>query len=208
MLLKTITYSYLLYSGFISLWSSWKIDNLIYNNIESNIEISNLNYKKTLNKYSNIVEDKFYYSAWKKFTNKKSSDIFIPGIYEYLFRNQLNFEEKFAISNSRKAITMFLFRMDKKGSFIINNEGKTIMIEKFIIFNFFPIIIKWFGTLSENQKSINWNDSKLYHLFGVINKPKISEKMRKNSWNLEFRNQNLFVIESNKNKKFVYEYIH
>lgn len=200
---------YLLYSGVIDIIVSNKLRIMKQNEINIHIDkiIVDYNYLlKSINNSSKIVENIKDRKIWNYLINLKSQPKLLDGKYEFLYRNYINFEEKYAICKRLKTIHYLMFHMEEIGIIEINNNN-VVMTDKFVIFGFIKITIKWFGELNYNKNVIEWKKTILFHKFGMKENPKISEKLRQTPWKITHKLNDIFVFNIQPQKYISYKKI-
>jgi len=199
---------WLMYSATIDVWSSYKM-HIIKKEQPFCVQYENKTLDThellhTINLRSGIVEDTHARNKWRTFF-LDGSDIDKPldGNYVYLHRNYVTFEEKFALCKGLYSIHSFLFRIKENGKINIEKDGTVLLKETFLFFGIVPIIIEWYGIL--NQYKIDWYNTKMMYPFGIIDKPSMSEKLRRNPWIILKKQNNIIVFSSGINKYIAYK---
>ena len=105
---------YLLYSGVIDIIISNKIRIMRQNEIPLPIDNIMVDYNyllKSINNSSKIVENIKDRKIWNYLINLTSQPKLLNGKYEFVYRNYLNFEEKYAICKRLKTIHYLIFQL-------------------------------------------------------------------------------------------------
>lgn len=200
---------YLLYSGIVDIIISKRLLIMKQNELPlpgDNVIIDYNCLLKSINNNSKIVENIKDRKIWNYLVKLTSQPKLLDGKYEFLYRNYVNFEEKYAICKRLKTIHFLIFHMDEIGKIEINNNN-VIMTDNFIMFGCIKITIKWFGELNHNKNEIKWNKTVLIHQFGMKENPKISEQLRQVPWRITHKLNNIFVFNTNPQKYISYKKI-
>lgn len=201
---------YFLYSGVVDVFVSIKINQMQldynkadYNNVNNITNIDNFDFLSTIHPDSKIVEKLEDRKMWNNLLNKKTYPELLSGKYQFVYRNQPNFEEKISICKRTKTIHSFFLKKKELCSMDVYKD-KVIMTDTFIFAGFIKLMIKWYGNLNYNKKVIHWKKTFLFHPFGIKENPKMCEKLIKVPWKITHKLNDIYVFETSFHKKIAY----
>lgn len=182
-------------------------------NIISGNDLNNFKYTDSISSYtdtissSGIVENIEDRNEWNKLCNQKSSwngaPCIIPGEYSFVYRNYVNFEEKWAMASSLSPLHNFIFTTKQPTQLKVFNNNSVQLLDQFRMFRM-KIDVIWYGKYDKN--TIYWESSELRTRFFNRKNPSVSEKQRQYPWNLS-SHDTFFIfsrIKNNDNEKLVF----
>ncbi len=224
-LIKNVVIPYSIYSVVVDKYAKRKVeimkqvppllvDDDIGDDIYNTIEL-----RKTISKSSNLVLDPKDRLEWNKFimtTNAKHTDddlVTICGLYGFVYRSYVNFEEVNAICKSFYNWRNLLFVLRSRGAITIQKDNKgdsyeVTNIERFRFALFIPLTIKWYGKLEEcshdrndsahlgKRMQIVWKKTELK--MGnkiVVENPKVSTELSKQNWEIVKREDGMICFK-------------
>ena len=168
-------------------------------NIASGNQFRYSKYIDTISR-SGIVENIENRNEWNKLCNKENSwngaPGIIPGEYSFVYRNYVNFEEKWAMASSLSPLHNFIFTTKKPTQLKVLNNNSVQLLDQFRMFRM-SIDVIWYGKYDNNN--IYWESSELRSRFFYRKNPSVSEKQRQYSWSLT--SHDTFIIFSRKKDK-------
>ena len=131
---------------------------------------------------NNIVERIEDRKEWNKLCNMQEFEPkFNPGTYTYVYRNYVNFEEKWAMASSRSPLHRFLWGTTQPTQLIIHSNSTVILKDEFRIVGI-PFNATWYGT--HTSDTIYWSSSDIKSKFIDFAKPVATERQRSHPWRL------------------------
>ena len=200
--LKKIAFSIVAYTIGVDYYSQKKLNKMKKIEVNDNY-IKNINYADYIKKIpkSKVVENIDHRIIWNNLCNKNNFKNIKSGNYSFVYRNYVNFEEKWAIASRRSFLHYFLFHIKKPTSLMLYENNSAILQDIFYIFNM-KFTVNWNGYYNNN--TIFWKNSVINSKYINVIKPKIVEQQRNDVWNIT--NNGMFLI-INKNLVFLEDLI-
>lgn len=159
-----------------------------------------------------FVTDPFQFQVWTEAMLRTTKPLQPPtGTYWYSFRDYYNFEETHDLAVARGSIKMLHVRRHRVGELTIDEDGSCSHIERYWLYGLVPFSTNREGHLQGNV--ITWTRSFWYKgwpfLGKLIDRPPISEKMRKEPWIVrvpldEQNKDDILVLERQDHGRLVY----
>jgi hypothetical protein len=225
-LIKNVAIPYSIYSFAIDKYAKRKVEImkqvpplLVGDDIDSDIYTS-MELRKTISKSTNLVLDPKDRLEWNKFimtANAKQNDYdlaTICGVYEFVYRSYVNFEEVNAICKSFYNWRNLLFVLRSRGTLTIQKNSseddsyEVTNIERFRFALVIPLTIKWYGKVEDcnhdlddsayigKKMQIVWKKTELK--MGnriVVENPKVSTELSKQNWEIIKREDGMICFK-------------
>lgn len=205
-LTKYLTAGFISYSLCVDFFIETKL-NRMKKLDRSVMEKSSYNYSTFLSSVSknSIVERIEDRKEWNKLCNTQGIEPkFNPGTYTFVYRNYVNFEEKWAMVSARSPLHSLLWETKSPTQMIIHSNNTVVLKDEFRIVGI-PLHATWYGV--HTSDTIYWNSSDIKTKIIDFKKPEATERQRTHPWHLFCSDPFVILMRKNTSKNEILVFV-